>query len=282
MTKKFILNADDFGMSEEFNNAVLNGNKNGILTSASICANGKAFEQAVNDIIPQCSDLSVGVHLNIIEGKSMTEVPMLTNKDGEFNNGYLAMILKSGNKKFLAQVEQEFRKQIETVTARTKVDHIDSHVHTHAIPNIFKIVVKLAKEYNIPYVRTQFEHPYVIPSLKKHFTFAYPVNIIKIILLNIFTMINKKVLELNELKTNDYLIGVGYTGMMDDQTVAYGLKRLRKKDDIIAEALIHPCCYKGGYKDHHAIEFELTQNENLRKHISQMGFDLSNHTNTFI
>lgn len=278
MTKKFILNADDFGMSQAFNDAVLEGNTKGILTSASICANGEAFEQAINEIIPQCPNLSVGIHLNIIEGNSLTNVPMLTDANGVFNNGYIAMIIKSYNKEFLRQVEQEFRAQIEKIISKVSVDHIDSHVHTHAIPNIFKIVVKLAKEYNIPYVRTQFEHFYMIPSLKKHLTIAYPINLIKIVLLNIFTIINKSFLKNNNLKTNDYLIGVGYTGMMDDKSIAYGLKSLKNKD-CISEALIHPCDYKNGYHDHHSIEFELTKNENLKKYISKIEFELVNHSN---
>ena len=275
MTKKFILNADDFGMSQAFNKAVLKGNTEGILTSASICANGEAFEEAVNDIIPKCPNLSVGIHLNIIEGKSLTDVPMLTDKNGVFNNGYSAMILKSFNKEFLKQVEREFRAQIEKIISKTTVDHIDSHVHTHAIPNIFKIVVKLAKEYDIPYIRTQFEQPYIVPSFKKHMTIAYFVNLIKIALLNTFTIINRPLIKKNKLKTNDYLIGVGYTGMMDSLTVAFGLKALKK--DCIAEALIHPCDYENKFKDNHTNEFELTLDEDLRKQISHVGFELSNH-----
>lgn len=281
MTKKFILNADDFGMSQAFNRAVLKGYQNGILTSASICANGEAFESAISEVIPQCPDLSIGVHLNIIEGKSLTNVSSLTDENGIFNNGYVAMILKSCNNEFLRQVEQEFRAQIEKIMAMTKVDHIDSHVHTHAIPNIFKIVVKLAKEYNIPYIRTQFEYPYLIPSIKKYLTIAYPINLIKIILLNTFTMINSNLVKENNLKTNDYLIGVGYTGMMDDKSIAYGLNALKNKD-CIAEALIHPCDYDSDVKDHHTTEFELTQNEDLRDFIKEIGFELSNHTNAFL
>ena len=57
MTKKFILNADDFGMSRANNRAVLEGYFEGILKSASLVANGKAFDEAVNSIIPQCPDL---------------------------------------------------------------------------------------------------------------------------------------------------------------------------------------------------------------------------------
>ena len=86
MRKKFILNADDFGMSGAFNKAVLEGYNFGILKSASLCANGEAFDEAVNDIIPKCENLSVGVHLNIIEGKSLTRPTMLTDEKGNFNN----------------------------------------------------------------------------------------------------------------------------------------------------------------------------------------------------
>ena len=86
MSKKFILNADDFGMSKAFNRAVLEGYNNGFLSSASLCANGKAFNAAVNEILPECPDLGLGVHLNIIEGKALTKADMLTDKKGKFTN----------------------------------------------------------------------------------------------------------------------------------------------------------------------------------------------------
>ena len=85
--KKFILNADDFGMSDSYNQAVLEGYSFGLLKSASLCANGEAFDNAINNIIPNCPNLSVGVHLNIIKGKSLTNAPLLTDKNNIFNNG---------------------------------------------------------------------------------------------------------------------------------------------------------------------------------------------------
>ena len=63
-------------------------------------------------------------------------------------------------------MEEEYRLQIEEGLKHFKPKHIDSHVHMHAIPNLFKIVCKLAKEYDIPYIRTQFEKPYLIPDMK--------------------------------------------------------------------------------------------------------------------
>ena len=276
MNKNFILNADDFGMSHAFNQAVLEGYNNGILTSASICANGVFFEEAINETIPNCKNLSVGIHLNIIEGKSLTHCPLLTDKNGNFNNGYIAILLKSFNKDFMSQAEQEFRAQIEKIISVVKVDHIDSHVHTHAIPPIFKLTVKLAKEYNIPYVRTQHEKMYFVPSFKKHFNLKYPPNILKIILLNTFTHFNKPIAKSYKLKTNDYLIGVGYTGMMDEKTIEYGLKAIKK--DCIAEALIHPCKYEELNKDSHHFEYMLTKNTTLKNKIKDMDFSIINHS----
>ena len=45
-------------------------------------ANGKAFDEAVNSIIPQCPDLGVGIHLNIIEGQSTIETAVETTDKG--------------------------------------------------------------------------------------------------------------------------------------------------------------------------------------------------------
>ncbi len=273
--RKFILNADDFGMSKAFNRAVLDGYHNGFLSSASLCANGKAFNAGLNEIIPECPNLGIGVHLNIIEGRSLTKAPMLTNKRGKFNNSFGQILLKSNNPEFLQQVEFEFRTQIETIMNYTKVDHIDSHVHTHAIPNLFKITAKLGKEYNIPYIRTQYEEMYFVPSVKKHLNLKYPPNILKILLLNYFTAKNKKVVQEYGLKTNDYLIGVGYTGLMDDMTIEYGLKAL--EDDCIAEALIHPCHYANSNKNQHCTEFLITQNKSLKDKIDRLGFEITNY-----
>lgn len=277
MGKKFILNADDFGMSKEHNKAVLDGYNNGFLTSASLCANGNAFSAAVNDILPECPGLGVGIHLNVIEGKSLTKSKFLTDKNDNFNKGYLFFIINSHKKAFLNEIEQEFRAQIELVNKYAKPDHIDSHVHVHAVPEIFKLTCRLAKEYGIPYIRTQHEQMYFVPSSKKHLRIAYFINIIKIILLNTFTIINKKTLQKHNLKTNDYILGIGYTGMMDSSTVEYGLKN--QDGECITEALIHPCCYSQNIKNSHTDEFSLTLDKKLEDKIRRSGFEITNYKN---
>ena len=275
MGKNFILNADDFGRSKANNRAVLEGYNNGFLTSASLCANGKAFNAAVNEILPECPDLGIGVHLNIVDGKALTESDMLTDKKGRFNNGFLSILLKSNSQRFLYQVEQEFRAQIELVQRYHEIDHITSHNHIHAIPSIFNITVKLAEEYNIPYVRTHYEEFYVIPSIKRHLSFRYPLNIIKLIVLNAFSKKNKKLSAQSTIKTNDYIIGIGYEGMMDSDAVSCGIEDF--EEDCTVETPIHPCCYIKNKSDRHYKEFKITQDKALEYKIKISGFEITNY-----
>ena len=278
--KRFILNADDFGMSHAFNRAVLEGYGEGILKSASLVANGEAFEEAVNEIIPACPDLGVGVHLNIIEGKSLCrELDTLTDSEGNFNNSFGQLLIKSLNTKdntFMEQLEKEFRAQIEDIQAKTFVTHIDSHVHTHSIPRIFDLVCRLAKEYGISQIRTQFEKPYIVPDVFKHLNRVYPINLIKVALLNVFTLINENAVPKYGLNTNDYLIGVAYTSMMNSLTVSYGLKAI-KRDNVTVESLIHPCRYEDGKIDNHFTEFQITRNKKLKEEIEKLGFEITNY-----
>lgn len=276
MAKGFILNADDFGLSLYHNSAVFDGYKKGILTSATICANGEAFEDAVLNIIPQCPNLGLGVHLNIMEGQSLTECPLLTDKDGFFNRNYLYLILKQNDKNFQTQVENEFRAQIEKVLkSGVKIDHFDSHVHTHAIPAIFEITCKLAGEFGIKYIRTQRELLYIASF--SDIGAKYLINLVKIALLKFFTGINVKRINNMNLKTNDYIIGVGYTGMMSVISIIAGAKKI--PDGKTVEVLIHPCKYENQTSDYHSMEYLIFADCNFVERITNLGFEFKNYSN---
>lgn len=271
MKKNFILNADDFGLSLYHNQAVLDGYKTGILTGASLCTNTEAFYDAVENILPQCHDLGLGIHLNLIEDRALTDCFLLTDKNRFFNKSYLYLILNQYKKEVLEQIETEFRAQIEkALKYNLKIDHLDSHVHTHAIPEIFKITCKLAKEYNIEYIRTQKEKPYLIKQTNIK---TYAINFLKILLLDYYTEKNKKIINKFQLKTNDNIIGVGYTGMMDSEAIFYGISSMKNAGTI--EALIHPCKYD--IEDSHLKEFIITQDKNLKQNIENLGFTFTNY-----
>jgi predicted glycoside hydrolase/deacetylase ChbG (UPF0249 family) len=264
-----IINADDLGLSEGANKAVLSACEEGFLKSASICVNGEKFEDALKNVLPRCPGLDVGVHLNIVEGRALGGTTSLTDGKGNFNKGFFQVLLKSGDKNFLRDAEGEFRNQIEGCQKYIKIHHIDSHVHIHAIPAIFRMTVKLAREYHIPCIRTQYERAYFVPRPKKIVTLKYPVNLLKIGILNFFTRINRAAMKDSGLKTNDFIIGVGYTGMMDRDTILYGLRGLG--DGSLVEAVIHP------NTDTHAGEWRTLLDGELPKSITRLGFHMINY-----
>ncbi len=270
--KKVIINADDFGYSEENNEAIKLGYKSGVITSSSILTNMTGFEHAKNDVLPQINDIDLGFHFNIVEGKSIIKSSLLCDNNGYFNNSYLKIILKSKDPLFQLALENEFRAQIEKILPYHNISHIDSHMHTHAIPEIFNLTIKLAKEYNIKYIRSQREIPYFICS--KSFNLKYPINIIKNLLLNYYTNINLKRLLNTNVYTNQYFIGVLYTGMMQEETILGGLKRV-SKDNSLTEIIFHPTVNK--LKKSNYREFLITQNSNFKENIKKLNFVLTKY-----
>ena len=278
MVKKyFILNANNFGISKEYNQAILEGYINGFLTSATICANGEAFDNAIHDILPDCPNLGIGVQLNVLSGKALTDCYLIKNSHDIFYKSPLFFLLNRNNKAILEQIESEFRAQIEKVKEYTQITHLATQNDIHAIPEIFNIVCKLAKENDINFVQTHFEDLYFIPKMEKHLKINYPLNLLKVMLLQNFTRQNRNKIDELGLRTNDFMLGLNYYGMMNSDTIEQGLKVL--DEDCIVEAVIHPKKYNNSTKDWHTREFGLTQNLTLKDSISRLGFDITNYKN---
>ncbi|MBI1747516.1 MAG: ChbG/HpnK family deacetylase [Acidobacteria bacterium] len=84
--KKLIVTADDFGLTDVVSHAIIEGYKKGIITSASLMANGAGFE-SVAAFARQAPKLGVGVHLNLTEGRPVSQaasIPSLVNSQGLF------------------------------------------------------------------------------------------------------------------------------------------------------------------------------------------------------
>lgn len=159
--KNLIVNADDFGLTEGVNRAILDGHQNGIITSTTLMANGTAFNSAVAAALAT-PGLGIGVHLNLTQGQpvsSASRVPSIVMLEGSFypSPGKLArQVLRRRAK--LKDIETELRSQIEKVaSAGIRITHLDGHKHIHLLPPIFSVVLKLAREYGIQCVRCPVE-----------------------------------------------------------------------------------------------------------------------------
>lgn len=273
--KILILNADGFGLSNAENQAVLEGYVNGFLTSANICTNTDSFDSAVYNILPDCANLSLGINLNISQGTPLTNCNLLTNKHGNFDMSFMNIYLNKNNYSLLKQIEAEFRAQLEKAQkSGLRLYQISTLEHIHVIPEIFELVCKLAKEYNIDYVRTHDEELYFVPKIFKHLNFQYMKNLINVGKFKSFTNKNKQTAYKYDLKTNNCIIGIGYNKMMDIETVEQGLQMI--EENGITEIVIHPKKYQN-IKNLHSKEFAITQNMTLKDSITRLGFEITNY-----
>ncbi len=228
-----IVNADDLGMTPGTNKAIFDGHDTGMITHTSIMANGDYFTEAIEGLQSR-KELGVGMHLNLTYGKSLHFSRIYNDEQGIFNLGYLKLLVLSAyNKEFLKETEEEFEQQIlRVIDNGLTLTHIDSHRHIHLIPGIYRIVVKLAKKYNIPRVRLINENIIDSISLSGRYNFILNGGIIKYLLLRTFTAIDASHANLYK---NINFYSILYTGVVTGD-ILHKVKASGKNYEI----MVHP------------------------------------------
>jgi predicted glycoside hydrolase/deacetylase ChbG (UPF0249 family) len=146
-----IVTADDVGLHPGMTEGAIRAHRDGIVTACSIVANGAAFDDAIARL-RDVPSLEVGVHLTLVEERPLTAM-RFPQKYTSFVPLYLARVIS------LSDIERELRAQIERVLATAlAVTHLNGHQHLHLLPRIFRLVARLAREYQIGYVRIVDDH----------------------------------------------------------------------------------------------------------------------------
>ncbi len=163
MLKK-IFNADDFGISEGVNQAIVTAHTKGALNSTSLMVTMARTEEAVK-LSKQMPNLSIGLHANLTNEQAVLphkDIPLLIDENGRFKNGFVALALLSvlHPKELKRQAKAEIKAQIDkAVGLGVSLSHLDSHRHIHMIPSIFKACLELKAQYAIPRLRFINENP---------------------------------------------------------------------------------------------------------------------------
>jgi predicted glycoside hydrolase/deacetylase ChbG (UPF0249 family) len=136
---------------------VLRAHREGILTACSIVANGDHFEDAAR-ALRESPDLDVGVHLAFVGERPLSppgEVRSLLGRDEGLLRDHRAFLQRHyAGGVVLGELEREARRQVERVReAGLAVRHLNAHQHLHVVPAVFEIVLRLAQEHRVPYVR---------------------------------------------------------------------------------------------------------------------------------
>lgn len=145
--KYLIPNADDFGFTHDVNQGIVEAHRRGILTATTLMATGPAFQDAV-ELARQNPQLDIGVHL------------VLVDSDG-FPPTIPRLLFSLGRIKIYDQLVRQVQKVLD---AGLQPTHLDTHKHTHLLPQIFNAVTRIAREFNIPWVRRRFGPFRLLPA----------------------------------------------------------------------------------------------------------------------
>jgi len=165
--RRLIINADDFGLTAGVNRAIVEAHEHGVVTSATVMANGKAFEDAI--ALAQSSPrLGVGCHIVLVDGSPVLEqtaVRSLLDRSGNpsGNARFREGIIRFGALALLGrlaadEIEAEATAQIRKLQAAgITVTHIDSHKHTHLFPRVLRPLLRAAASCGVRAIRNPFE-----------------------------------------------------------------------------------------------------------------------------
>ncbi len=152
-----IINADDFGMCNAVNEAIIHSLREGVVRSTSLMVPYPWSHHGMQ-LLRENPDISFGVHLTAIRDtinynwspvSDRAKIPSLLDDTNYFYDVNHMDEFAAHAK--LDEVEIEFRAQIETVLAAgLKPAHLDWHcLHSGGRADIFDLTFGLAKEYNL-------------------------------------------------------------------------------------------------------------------------------------
>lgn len=162
MPSRLIVNADDFGLTPGVNRAIAELHDAGVLTSATLMANGAAFSDAVSLSLARPS-LGVGCHIVLVDGLPVSDpasIPTLLGPDRRSFHHSLAQFAVAvlAGRVRQEEIAREARAQIQKLQrAGIRVTHADTHKHTHLLSRVARPIIHALQATGVPAIRNPFE-----------------------------------------------------------------------------------------------------------------------------
>jgi len=153
-TSLLIVNADDLGATVPVNDAIFALMDKGLVTSATLLANGAEFDHAVKRL-PQYPQCSFGVHLNLSAFRPIRPIPELApilDAAGNMSRDKLEKVHWTSSLRRAMFVELSAQVQ-RCLDAGVLVSHFDSHHHSHTIPWGLPVLRALVRKFGVRRIR---------------------------------------------------------------------------------------------------------------------------------
>jgi len=150
VSRRLIVNADDWGLTRGVSEGILAAHRHGIVTSTTVLATAKLDAELVARLLD--SDLGAGLHVNLTLGTPLTRGKSLIDGQGRF----VRDARQAAARAIAADVRAEVDAQIARFakTFRRAPTHLDSHHHVGLHPPVREVVLEAARALGVP-VRSQ-------------------------------------------------------------------------------------------------------------------------------
>src|SRR5664280_1544759 len=176
LVRRLIVNADDFGLTAGVNRGIVEAQERGIVTSATLMANARAFEGAASlarSLADRKARFSVGCHVVLLDGEPLLPAdrvasllqPSAQNGSSQFRVKLNDFVIASfRNKLNPTEIGAEASAQIERLqSAGVRPSHFDTHKHTHMFPAVLRPLLRAARERGVRAVRNPFGPVWPLP-----------------------------------------------------------------------------------------------------------------------
>ena len=243
MTSRLIINADDFGLTSGINRAVEELHRAGVLSSATLMANGPAFDDAVA-VARRNPHLGVGCHIVLTDGVPLAHAKSICSLLGPDGKSFLpslpafaaaALTGRLRERDIQAEALAQIRK---LQAAQIDVTHLDTHKHTHLFPVVSRALLAAARIASVEAIRNPFEQRW-----SAGLNSSSKVRRLQVSLLEAFrgSFLRNSSLVNGSILTTDGTAGIAATGRLDATTLRLMLSAL---PEGTWEIVCHP-----GYND---------------------------------
>lgn len=247
-----IVHADDYGLTRQITEDILECLVGGCLQSVSVVMGG-AYAQECLQAVEAMPEVRVCLHLNVLEGRCVApiqEVRPLVTPEGFFRMGLGDFLWKlavgRNSKKLISAVRTEFEAQIDAFTKACPPSvaarglHLDGHLHVHVIPALRNMMREIFQAHPPVYVRLPQEPPHLPPLA--------PVQLLtgeaRRWLLSRWSRGFAPLLDELGIAHNNWLCGLVSGGRLNAERVSASLESIARADN--RAQLVEIMCHPGG------------------------------------
>lgn len=277
--RQLIVNGDDFGFSSGVNQAIIAAHEQGILTSTSLMVTGDAFAEAVA-LAKAHPKLAVGLHLVLACGRSVllpTQIPHLVDAQGNFSNqpekaGLYYQFSGAAQRELPLEIRAQLEKFYQT---GLPLSHVDGHVHVHIQPVVLRHLVRLAKTFDIRFIRLPFEEPAIALRADRS---EWVTKLLLSVVYAGLRRYGERLLRSHGIHYVDRVYGMLHSGRMTED---YLLKLIPQIQANLVEIYSHPATRLAGEPDNGIglgqAERDALISDRVCAAIQQQGFELTNY-----